>query len=84
MRRWGWWWKEYRAELNHMKRETIQQIRDSKRKRITRGGEGEIQRLLGKKTALVQQWGLLPRSEEYRYSSVIRLAEGGRAALKRQ
>ena len=76
--------KEYRAELNRMKRETIQQIRDAKRKRMTKGGEGEIQRLLGKKAPHVPQWGLLPRTAEYRYPSVVQMLEGGREAIMRQ
>ena len=48
-----------------------------KRVRMTEGGEGEIQRLMGKKTAPQPQWGLLPRTPEYLYPSVIKLKEGG-------
>ena len=50
---------------------------------MTREGEGEIQRLLKKKAQHVPQWGLLPRSTEFRYPSVVILKEGGRDALKR-
>ena len=69
--------KEYRAELSRIKWEAIGQARKSKRMKMGEKGLGEIQRLMGKKTPQQPQWGLLPRTAEFRYPSVIQLKEGG-------
>jgi len=49
---------------------------------MERGGEGEIQRLLGKKSPTTPQWGLLPRTREFRYPSVALLNREGMESLK--
>ena len=73
---------EYRSELFRMKQEAIDKARKARRFRLSQGGMGEIQRLLGKRAPVSPQWGLLPRTPTFRYPSVMLLNSEGMVSLK--